>query len=52
METRADTGKISSRISEREQVRTCRPAVVTKGRESDRWTEKNNPEANIVRGED
>ncbi|MFE9592780.1 hypothetical protein ACFYOP_11970 [Streptomyces sp. NPDC006294] len=52
VETRADTGRISSRISEREQVRTCRPAVVTKGREPDRQSEKNNPEPNIVRGED
>lgn len=52
METRADTGRISSRRSERERVRTCRPAVVAQGREPDRQGEKNNPEANIVRGED
>ncbi|GGW40283.1 hypothetical protein [Streptomyces xantholiticus] len=50
METRSDTERITSRISEQERVRTCRPAVVTRG-ESDRQGE-NNPEANIVRGED
>ncbi|ATW47149.1 hypothetical protein ACWGJT_32485 [Streptomyces xantholiticus] len=51
METRSDTETISSRISEQERIRTCRPAVVTQGRETDRQGE-NNPEANIVRGED
>ncbi|MFF3290376.1 hypothetical protein [Streptomyces sp. NPDC003023] len=51
METRADTERTSSRISERERVRTCRPAVVTQGREPERQGESG-PEANIVRGED
>lgn len=50
MDPHADTEPISSEIPEHERVRTCLPAVVPQGAETERG--EGGTELTIVRGED
>ncbi|MDQ1012536.1 hypothetical protein QFZ82_007021 [Streptomyces sp. V4I23] len=50
MDTHADTEPMSSEIPEHERVRTCLPAVVRQGVETERGD--SSADLTIVRGED